>query len=268
MADKWDVAFEQTQQDSWWMPEHVVRVDRPEIHYTYDPKGSKRYSSVTRVSPNLNGYADLVSEVVSFQRPTSESAFMIGAPSYSKGLESALLERTFRSRGVADCWSIDVNAPRPTLADDIVVRRVESEQGMRDMDAIIVASFERSSPTDDETMRRDLAGCTGPDARCRRYVAYDKTSGTPLSAGSFNVFPEQGLGFMWAGSTIAEARGRGAYSAVVTARMHDASGIGLQRIGLYALRTTSGPIVRKQGFQKHGRVDFWIKEFDGDSESS
>ena len=37
--DEWDHLLAQTASDTWWMPERVVRVMRPEIRYTYDPEG-------------------------------------------------------------------------------------------------------------------------------------------------------------------------------------------------------------------------------------
>ena len=64
---------------------------------------------------------------------------------------------------------------------------------------------------------------------------------------------------MWGGATLPEARGQGTYTALVTARMADARSLGLARIGLYAIIDTSGPIVEKQGFEKHGLVTFWFK---------
>ena len=141
------------------------------------------------------------------------------------------------------------------------MKRVETEEELRQMDAVMVACFEQAKPSDEHTIKNNLAGCTGPDARCRRYLAYDTVTGQPLAAGSVNIFSEQGVGFMWGGATMPDARGRGVYSALVTARMKDAQEHGLQRIGLYALRTTSGPIIERQGFEKHGSVHFWIQKF-------
>jgi GNAT superfamily N-acetyltransferase len=66
-----------------------------------------------------------------------------------------------------------------------------------------------------------------------------------------------GLAFLWAGCTIAEARGRGLYSAVVSARIDWARQRGLQLVGLYALTTTSSPVVAKQGFTRHGGLTHW-----------
>ena len=35
---------------------------------------------------------------------------------------------------------------------------------------------------------------------------------------------------------------------------------GVERLGLYAMRDTSGPIVHKQGSSKHGPVYFWGRD--------
>ena len=43
--------------------------------------------------------------------------------------------------------------------------------------------------------------------------------------------------------------------------MKAAQALGLTRIGIYALRETSGPIIAKQGFDQHGAVEQWTQSF-------
>ena len=106
----------------------------------------------------------------------------------------------------------------------------------------------------------ELEMCTGPKARCLRFVAYDKRSMQLLPTGGVNLFPNLELAFMWAGCTVPEARGRGIYSALVTERMCHAQSHGIQHLGLYAMRDTSGPIVAAPGFGKHGPVYFFERK--------
>ena len=90
MVSQWDRIFERTQQDAWWMPDRVVMVDRPEICYTHDPEKDPKYNLVTRISPNLDDYRDLVREVIQHQSPAGDCHFMVASPSHSAKLEQTL----------------------------------------------------------------------------------------------------------------------------------------------------------------------------------
>ncbi len=68
---------------------------------------------------------------------------------------------------------------------------------------------------------------------------------------------ELGLGFLWAGCTIPEARGHGFYSAVLAERVAWARARRLQWVGLYAVTTTSSPIVARRGFGRFGAMTYW-----------
>jgi len=249
------------------MPDRVVVVDRPEVCYTHDPERDPKYNLVTRISPDLDDYHELVREVVHRQSPAGDCHFTVASPSHSAKLELTLKEYGFTIRGEAYCFSIDVLAERPPLPDQVYFQRIETRENLRDMESVMRECFEHYTGTREEAMERDLALCIGPDARCRRYIARDVSSNAPLAVGALNIYPAEKVGFLWGGATIPDARGRGVYSALVTARMEVAKSLGLSRIGLYAMKNTSSPIVEKQGFEKHGKVTFWVKKFEGKSDS-
>ena len=222
---------------------------------------------MVRVDPAYKDIPGLIKEVLEAHEG-KESAWRIGAPSYTTTLESLLLKEDYKLMGTADAWIIDVNSRRPELPSDILIQRVESIQQLRDMDLVISRSFpsmpsnnpqEESPYKTDAEYQQELQMCTGPNARCLRFVVYDQKNHTPLSTGGVNLFPKFGLAFMWAGCTVPEARGRGIYSALVTERMRHAKTHGIENLGLYAMRDTSGPIVQAQGFEKHGPVYFFEK---------
>jgi len=249
------------------MPDRVVMVDRPEICYTHDPEKDPKYNLVTRIDPNLDDYRDLVREVIQHQSPAGNCHFMVASPSHSAKLEQTLKEHGFTIRGEAYCFSIDVLAERPPLPEHFQCQRIETLRGLRDMEAVMRESFEHYKGTREEAMERDLASCIGPEARCRRYIARDARSNVPLAVGALNIYLAEKVGFMWGGATIPDARGRGIYSGLVTARMQVAKSLGLSRIGLYAMKNTSSPIVENQGFEKHGKVTFWVKKVERKSGS-
>jgi len=56
---------------------------------------------------------------------------------------------------------------------------------------------------------------------------------------------------------VPELQGRGAYGAVLAARVAEARRLGAERVGLFALRSTSGPIVAARGFEKAGAMTYW-----------
>ena len=143
---------------------------------------------------------------------------------------------------------------------DVEVRRVQDPTTLRDAIDVARLSFGRDvEEITEERVRDELGQCAGPDARVRRFVAYDRATGAPLSSGGMNLFPGLGLGFFWGGGTVPEGRGRGAYAAVVAARLQDAAQAGCGLVGMYARVGTSAPIVERQGFEKHGPLVTWLR---------
>ena len=256
MSDVYDVRFEQAMCDHWWVQDNAQVVKKKEVEYLRSAQNSRLYNAVVRVSPNLKEYQPVVDEVMSAHRGKG-SEWRIGAPSYTAALESAVLTSRYELDGVADCWTIEVNSARPAMPNNVVIERVSNLQGLRDMESIMVNVFSKLTLKNQGELLKELEFCTGKKARCFRFVAYDKQTKQPLSAGGVNLYPDLALGFLWGGCTIPAARGRGIYSAMVTQRMKMAQKQGVETIGLYAMRDTSGPIVQSQGFCKHGPVHFW-----------
>ena len=268
MTTNVDVRFEQAMCDHWWVQDNAEIVRRPEIEYLVGHKNTGLYNAVVRVDPNHQDVDGLVQEVLHAHQG-KESAWRIGAPSYTDKLKQHLLREEYHLEGTADAWVVDVNSSRPATPDNLVIKKVESVLQLRDMDLVMSRSFPSMPPNNVKEnspykpaveYKKELWMCTGPNARCLRFVAYDKKSNQPLSTGGVNLFPKLGLAFMWAGCTVPEARGRGVYSALVTERMRHARSHGIQPLGLYAMRDTSGPIVQAQGFEKHGPVYFFERK--------
>jgi N-acetylglutamate synthase-like GNAT family acetyltransferase len=79
----------------------------------------------------------------------------------------------------------------------------------------------------------------------------------PVATGGMTVFGDLGFGYLWSGCTLLQTRGRGAYSAVLAARIERARELGLCHVGLYAITDTSAPIVARQGFKRVGTMTYW-----------
>lgn len=149
----------------------------------------------------------------------------------------------------------------------IEVRAVADASGLDRWFEVIGRAFGDRPALTDAERALFLAACTGPTARVCRVVAHDRATGEPLSAGGISLFPDVGFGFLWAGGTVLEARGRGAYRAVLAARAAFARDRGYERVGLYARVGTSAPIVARLGFRRGGSMRYWEWEPDGEPAS-
>jgi hypothetical protein len=112
-------------------------------------------------------------------------------------------------------------------------------------------------PLTESDLRDQLHECTRENARVHRFVAYDEATGEPISSGGMTLFPDLRFAFLWAGCTVPEARGRGAYRAILAARSRRAASRGMTHAGLYAMVDTSAPIVERLGFQRYGPMTYW-----------
>ena len=68
------------------------------------------------------------------------------------------------------------------------------------------------------------------------------------------------FGLFFAGGTINAHRKRGAYTALVSARIEYAKTLGYQFVGLFAKEDSSAPIVAKHGFRRCGDMIYWKRD--------
>ncbi len=259
MAIDMNHVLEQTQRDGWWLPQDVQIVDRPEITYTHSPRPSSMYNNVVRLRASDTEHSRLVDEVLQAHAQT-QSEWRLSNLSRNDELERCLENCGYDLRSKCIAYTLPVGAPRPQPPDNVVVRHVQTRQGLIDMYATAEQVFGKPVSTHtEEDLAHFLADSVGPNARCHRFVAYDTNTNEPLCAAAFNSYNELGFGFLWGGGTVAHARGRGVYSAIMTARIQHAKKLGLSHVGLYAITTTSAPIVAAQEFDAHGTLHFWLR---------
>lgn len=253
-----DDALERAMWDTFWLPDDARAVSREEVLYLQCPRDIPGLNSVLRVRADERRLASLVAEVASAHRGVC-SRWCVkprdGGPALTRVLAAAGYALTIRHHA----YSLDVDVSRPVVPASIVVRRVKTMAQLDDALAVKHRAFEMRSHTTPAERQRFFADCTGSGARAVRFVAYDRQTGAPISAGGLTVHRALNLGFLWAGATLAEARGRGAYTAIMSARIAFAREVGLRWVGLFARHETSAPIVAKQGFTRHGPMDFWVR---------
>jgi GNAT superfamily N-acetyltransferase len=135
------------------------------------------------------------------------------------------------------------------------VEQVKDMAGLQAWYAVADAVFGYSEQHSSDELLRFLDHCTGKRPRVHRFVAYDGE--LPVSCGGMTSFSSLRFGYLWAGATVAAARGQGAYRAVLQARAAHAKALDLTHVGLYARNDSSAPIVEKQGFRRYGSMSYW-----------
>jgi hypothetical protein len=248
--------LERTQWDFFWIPPTAEVVDRPELLYVRSPTDSPLLNCVTRTRARPDRLPAIVEEVSEAHRGVC-SRWLVRDRPESRPLEQELERAVYAPSHLTLEYAVPVDRYLPRPAPALSVRSVESLEELRDCCDVIDAAFPGRPPLSDEQLAFDLERCTGPGRRVRRFVAYETTSGRPVSSGGMTLFRDLAFGLLWAGGTIPEARSRGAYSAVLGARVREAAALGLRHVGLYAISDTSAPVVARQGFERHGAMTYW-----------
>lgn len=239
-----------TQRDIWWLPDSVERLDRADVQATRDASRVPTHNQVCFTGGPVDALPALVAEISAWQHTTSR--WLVVPGQHREALLELLPAAGYLRVFTGDAFTMPVDAAVPE--GDARVVRVHDRATMRD--AIQAQGHAFGIPTEHLDVDRQLAMCTGPHARTARFVAYGP-DGTVAGSGGINRHTDQRFGFLWGGCTVPAHRGRGVYRSLLAARQRWAAVEGLDHIGLYAKRTTSGPIVARVGFTRHGPMDQW-----------
>ncbi len=254
-----DAALEKTQHDLFWLPPRTRVEDRPELLYLAADSGESYLNTALRLRAEDARVPALVAEV-DRAHARVDSRWALAGEAHRPGVERVLEAAGYHAEHEHFGYAIAVASFQPRRADPgVVVRRVTDLASLRDCIAVSERAFGRARPEDPVDIAAQLFNCTREGARVQRFVAYDRDSGEPLASAGLNAYPALRFGFLWAGGTLPEARGRGAYSALVSARVARATELGLDAVGLYARVNTSAPIVAKQGFVRGGPMTYWLR---------
>ena len=256
-----DDILEMTQWDYFWVPGDVRVTDRPELLYYSCPRDTPLLNTVPRTRAEPERLPALIDEVSRAHQKVRSRWLVRHLPAWEP-LESALGAAGYAPRIETVASAIDVKGYEPRAVQGIVVRQVLDMPTLRDSVAVSELAFPGSRVVTEEELARELEICTS-GTRVHRFVAYDSASQRPVSSGGMTLFPALRFGFLWAGGTIPEARGRGAYSAVLRARVDRARDLGFEYVGLYAATDTSAPIVLRQGFKRYGAMTYWERPASG-----
>lgn len=252
-----DDLVEQTQWDSFWLPSWAAVIDRPELRYTRSDVDQGVLNMVIRIrapGPNAS-LATLVDEVDRAHRGVT-SSWLLAQRSQLVGLPPLLERAGWHIEPIHHLRTLPVDTPLTHSADHLEVRQVLDEQTLIDCIRAGDAAFDKPTATlTPERLADELQSAR--QGRVNRFVVYDRATDTPISSAGVNLYPQQGIGFLWGGGTIAEHRGRGAYRALVTTRQRCAHAAGCTHLAVYANAETSDPILASLGFERHSTLQIW-----------
>ena len=142
-----------------------------------------------------------------------------------------------------------LNEPPPAAPPDVEVRRAESADELRTAARIAAVGF---------GMKPDDVGVEDPEPPVpgiETYLAY--VDGEPVARATA-AFSEHGV-TLFGGATLPEARGRGAYRALVAARWDDAVAAGTPALVTQA-GAMSRPILQRLGFREVCEIRILLDE--------
>ena len=240
----------------WWVPDSFTVVDRPELAYCIDPtQGSNQ---VSRIDASDDDLLSLVREVSAAFRNIF-CRVMTGT--HQSPLLFRLLERFgFRREHVYDIlfqniedhvfreWSAFRIENVLTLEQLIKLEQITSE--------VVSSNFTRRS---DEEYAHMLTEYHKQKPRAVRFLARDSHTDHVVGTASMGIFEAPSVVTFFGGCTVPKARNKGVYSALIDARLEYAKKRGLQLAAVYAQKTTSSPIVTKQGFRRCGGMITWTR---------
>lgn len=248
-----DAILERAQWDTFWLPPGSTVVERPELAYAASPVDQPFLNCVHRARLARGQVEAAIAEVLA-AHAGRRSRWLVTDGSRPSGIERDLAAAGY-APGHATRGAILAVADWRDAQTGHTVRRVEDRRGLDDLYEVVEAVFGPGRRPEPAALEAELAQCAPRGGRVHRYVAY--AGDRPVAAGGLGAHPALGIGVLWAGGTVPEARGRGAYRALLQARIHDACRLGLDAVGLYARVETSLPIVRRLGFSVHGAMVHW-----------
>jgi len=242
--------------DLFWIPPDVEVIDRPELLCMRCARSDPYLNSVQRCLAVDGELEAVIEEVTHFHRAQG-SRWMLPDHRRHSNSERLLAQAGYQRGAQHHTMVIQTQEHQRRPSAGIRVKQVK---GIEDLSAAVAVSdfaFGKERQRSPDELAEMLKSCSGEGARARRFFAYDVDHGEPLSSGGMSLYPELNFALLWAGGTRPSARGRGAYSAILAARIQEAARMGIGAVGLYARRDTSAPIVARQGFQKVGGMVYW-----------
>ena len=253
MTPIWDADSVLAASNAWaWVPHYArsVRTDEylvvayPESYLT--PTGARLLGSGREP-------AEVVDEVHAVTRDLGRERlwWTVSNTSGPDGVEAELLRRGAQVVERMDVLGLDLagGVPEMPTGDDVTVARVTDREGVRAALLISQSAFGGSAPDDEELDHglEEVSRGLGDDSGGRVVAS---VAGRPASTGGWGIVGP--VCRLWGGGTHPDLRGRGAYRAVLRARLDIAVGAGATLALTHGRVDTSSPILRGLGFRRYG----------------
>ncbi|SJN42533.1 acetyltransferase, GNAT family [Microbacterium esteraromaticum] len=132
---------------------------------------------------------------------------------------------------------------------NITAELVHTIEQVREVDTVNVPVWDQQ-PLNDEGMQEELAEVTTALASGEGARVLARLDGVPVSTGGCTIV--DGFVRLWGAATLPEARGRGAYRAVLAERLVIGAAMGATTALVKGRHATSAPILARAGFQHFG----------------
>ena len=247
--------LEQSQWEHSWLPSTCTVVDRFEVCYFVSQSSDSR-NMIVRFRPSVDRIGAVIDEISDAYKGSS-CTFWFYPHRHTKQVQHHLRRVGFYPQKNHHICVKDVHAHRSIPVENIAVRPVDTFADAKELFEVQARAFGHPQDNSDAEIRYFLQNSTGDDPTCRYFLAFDSTTGMAIAQGGLGLFPDLNFGLFFAGGTIKEHRRKGAYGALVSARIDYAKSLGFQMVGLFAKEDTSAPIVAKHGFRRCGDMIYW-----------
>ncbi|WP_309067253.1 hypothetical protein [Microbacterium sp.] len=232
-----------------WVPDGS-RVSDGDVTLIQRPTWVRGHVAVERVS-SARPAADLIDEASARARAWGDDALEWAVSER----DDAAIARELQDRGAEVIERLDVLAlpltaeQVPATPPGVAVRRVDSRADVLAIGAINVAVWDNAHPDDArvEEVLAELHSGTGFRVVASLDGRAVATGGVTLAQGSRGMVAR-----LWGAATIEEARGRGAYRAVLAERLRLAAEAGATLALVKGRVATSAPILKRAGFHRYG----------------
>jgi hypothetical protein len=234
-----------------WVPPNARTVETEEYLLLRMPEWFGVGLELMRVDP-VRPVGDVVDEVLVRAREFGLPEVNCWVKLHNdSSLEDAFLERSGVLDETLDVFALDLGtgAPEVAVPDAVELRWATDLATVRDHLQVGADVFGDTMPPDDEIdaeVERAVEDAKGGSGSVVAYL-----DGAAVGTGGISLV--DGVARLWGGSVREEARGRGAYRAVLDARLRR----GVERGATMALVKgriqTSGPILRRAGFDVYGQ---------------
>lgn len=244
--------LEQAQAQTWWLPNSATVYEAEDFCFY---KHNGRYE-IVRFHPQAEELEQKFEHILGIVNG-EPVRFLFFPHRHGQKVLNLILDAGFKKGHVYEARIIEVEGYDRKSPQGIEVKMVNTLEEMRQVYGVRQQIFGSDEPEPEAHLRLYLKEATGIPPKVRQFLAIDQQNGKAMSQAGLSIFQDLSFALLFAGGTITSARGQGAYTALVAARIAYARSIGIKHVGLFAREDTSAPIVDRQGFINYGEMQQW-----------